>query len=113
MPFFILWKQYKDTDAKIGDLDDFKMPFGLTKSGDEMSALEYLESETNIPKTFEEILDASKENFNRTLLSKTLEIHKKFSDLLHQPIKYVSVTRKLVTSIIISNLFFQNSWRTG
>ena len=74
-----------------------------------MSALEYLESETNIPKTFEEILDASKENFNRTLLSKTLEIHKKFSDLLHQPIKYVSVTRKLVTSIIISNLFFQNS----
>ena len=53
----------------------------------EMTALEYLESEGDLAKTYEEILEATKDNFKRTSLEAVQNAQKRFEALLDDAIR--------------------------
>lgn len=74
-----------ESGEKIGELDSLLVPAGL--SGMEMTALEYLESEGDLAKTYEEILDATRDNFKRTSLEAVQNAQKRFEALLDDAIR--------------------------
>ena len=74
-----------ESEEKIGELDSLMVPAGL--SGMEMTALEYLESEGDLAKTYEEILEATRDNFKRTSLEAVQNAQKRFEALLDDAIR--------------------------
>jgi hypothetical protein len=77
--------QIHESEQKIGELDSLLVPAGL--SGMQMTALEYLESEGDLAKTYEEILEATRDNFKRTSLETVQNAQKRFEALLDDAIR--------------------------
>ena len=82
---FETWVLGLESEEKIGELDSLLVPAGL--SGMEMTALEYLESEGDLAKTYEEILEATRDNFKRTSLEAVQNAQKRFEALLDDAIR--------------------------
>jgi len=81
----LIQDQIHESEEKIGELDSLMVPAGL--SGMEMTALEYLESEGDLAKTYEEILEATRDNFKRTSLEAVQNAQKRFEALLDDAIR--------------------------